>query len=110
MIGAFTFEEGGRTYRCAIEERKTEPAGRWWWFSVSHDPQRYAPFEAVAGDTESSVRSRIVAYYEHRLWVRAQPPAPRERFSGPGRPPNAAKKAAQGQAQAQAQVRQAPKR
>lgn len=86
MVGAFTFEQDGRTYVCTTEERKTPPAGTWWWFAVSSDPQRYAPFEAVAGDTQRSIRSRIVAYYEHRLWVRAQPVVPRERFGRPGKP------------------------
>jgi hypothetical protein len=84
MIGAFEFEHGGRTYRCVREDRSGEPAGRWWWFSVSHDAQRYAPFEARSGDTQQSVRERIIAYYEHRVWLRAQPPEPR--YRGPGRP------------------------
>ena len=86
MIGAFTFEQNGRTYACAAEKRTTPPAGTWWWFSVSHDQQRYAPFEAAAGDTQRSIRERIVAYYEHRVWVRAQPVVPRERFGRPGKP------------------------
>jgi hypothetical protein len=86
MIGAFTFEQGGRTYTCTSEVRKADPPGTWWWFAVSRDQQRYAPFLAVAGDTQTSVRTRIVTYYEHLLWVRAQPAVPRERFSRPGRP------------------------
>lgn len=86
MVGAFTFEQGGRTYTCTAEEGKAAPAGTWWWFAVSHDQQRYAPFEAVAGETQHSVRSRIIAYYEHRLWARAQPAVPRARFGGPGKP------------------------
>ena len=56
------------------------------WFAVSSDPQRYAPFEAVKGDTQRSIRSRIVKYYEHRLWVRAQPVVPHEKFVRPGKP------------------------
>ena len=86
MIGPFAFEHGGRKYTCAAEERTAAPAGTWWWFAVSHDQQRYAPFEAAAGDTQQSVRSRIVAYYEHLQWARAQPPAPRHGFSRPGKP------------------------
>ncbi len=87
MTGAFTFEHGGRTYSCTTEKRKTPPAGTWWWFTVSSDSNRYAPFEAVSGDTQQSIRSRIVAYYEHRLWARAQPAAPRQHFGRPGKPP-----------------------
>lgn len=98
----FTFEQDGRTYSCTVEERTTEPVGTWWWFTVSSEQQRYAPFEVAAGDTQASVRSRIVAYYEHRLWVRAQPVVPRERHSGPGRPPGPARPAVQ-QEQSQGQ-------
>jgi hypothetical protein len=90
MIGAFTFEQGGRTYSCSAQKRETPPAGTWWWFTVSSDPQRYAPFEAVKGDTQRSIQSRIVKYYEHRLWVRAQPVLPREKYVRPGKPAVAA--------------------
>ena len=100
MTGAFTFEQGGRTYTCTPEERTAPPVGKWWWFAVSHDQQRYAPFEAVPGDTKNSVKARIVEYYEHRLWVRAQPVVPRARFGHPGRP--AAAPAAQAAAAAAA--------
>jgi hypothetical protein len=84
MLGAFSFEHGGRTYACTPE--KHDSTGAWWWFTVSNDSQRYAPFEAASGDTRSSVRARIVAYYERRVWVRAQPVVPRERFGQPGKP------------------------
>jgi hypothetical protein len=92
-IGAFTFEQGGRSYKCTAEKRDTPPAGTWWWFTVSSDPQRYAPFEADAGDTQQSIRSRIVAYYERRLWVRAQPAVPHQHFGRPGKPTVPAKNA-----------------
>ena len=87
MLGAFTFEEGGRTYESTPEVRGDPSRGAWWWFTVSKDPQRYARFEAAAGDTRNSVRARIVEYYEHRLWVRAQPVVPRQRFGHPVKPP-----------------------
>ena len=86
MLGAFTFEEGGRTYTCAPEKGPAPLEGPWWWFGVSNDSSRYAPFEAAASDTQRTVRARIVAYYERRLWVRAQPVVPRERFGRPGKP------------------------
>lgn len=86
-LGAFTFEEGGRTYECTPEVRGDPSRGAWWWFTVSNDPQRYAGFQAAPGDTRSSVRARIVAYYDHRVWVRAQPVVPRQRFHHSVKPP-----------------------
>ena len=86
-LGAFTFEEGGRTYECTPEVRGDPSRGAWWWFTVSNDAQRYAVFEAAAGDTRKSVRARIVEYYERRLWVRAQPEVPRHGFGHPVKPP-----------------------
>lgn len=86
-LRAFTFEEGGRTYECTPEVRGDPSRGSWWWFTVSNDVQRYAAFEVAAGDTQKSVRARIVAYYDHRAWVRAQPEVPRQRFGHPVKPP-----------------------
>jgi len=86
VIGAFRFEHGGRTYSCATEKLMTPPEGTWWWFTVSSDSNRYAPFEALASDTPQSIRSRILAYYEHRLWARAQPATQRQQFGRPGKP------------------------
>ena len=83
MIKGFQFEEGGRTYKCTIEERTAEPLGTWWWFTASPDQQRYAPFQATSHDTQQSVKTRIVAYYENLLRVRSEPAAPRY---GAGRP------------------------
>ncbi len=87
MLSAFTFEEGGRTYECTPEALGDPSRGIWWWFTVSNDAQRYAPFEAAAKDTRGSVQARIVAYYEHRVWVRAQPAVPRQRFGRPAKAP-----------------------
>jgi len=100
VIKSFTFEHSDKTFTCTVEERKTAPVGTWWWFTVSNDTMRYAPFEAVPSDTQASVLARIVAYYDRRLWARAQPVVPRQGFSRPGRPPasaaNNAAKAAEG--------------
>ncbi len=85
MIGPFTFEHGGRTYSCTTEKRKTTPVGTWWWFNVSGDSQRYAPFEAASGDSQHSVRTRVIAYYEHRQWVRAQPDVRHQHFGRGGK-------------------------
>lgn len=73
----FQFEDSGRTYSCCVEESRTSPSTRtapWWWFRVSNDDQRYAPFQAAPGDTRESVRARIIAFYNHRLERKAAPP------------------------------------
>ena len=73
MIKGFEFKEGGRDYSCEVEKQFGQDGEHWWWFNVSGDGQRYAPFQASRDDTRTSVQKRIVAFYEHRLWVRAQP-------------------------------------
>lgn len=88
ILKAFTFEEGGRTYECTPGDRGDPADGSWWWFTVSDDLHRYAQFETAAGDTRDSVRARIVEYYEHRLWVRAQPVVPRGPFGRAAKRPN----------------------
>lgn len=65
--GAFEFVDGGRSYTCRVEEGSSGREDAWWWFGVSGDSGRYAPFRADVGDTEASVRARIVAYYEGHL-------------------------------------------
>lgn len=67
MKTTFAFEDSGRTYTCRVEEQRNDRPEAWWWFDVSGDNNRYAPFRASSGDSEASVRSRIVAYYEDRL-------------------------------------------
>ncbi len=70
---AFDFVDGGRTYTCCVETPQRGRADAWWWFGVSGDASRYAPFRAEVDDTESSVRPRVVAYYEERLARRGVP-------------------------------------
>lgn len=84
FVGAFEFEDGGRSYHCCVEGEHSARAGAWWWFQVSGDTQRYAPFHPEPGDTKHSVRARIVSYYNALLVRRAQPPQPRY---GAGRRP-----------------------
>ena len=83
MKEAFDFEDAGRTFACRIEAARSPNAAAWWWFSVSNDSQRYAPFCSDASDTEDSVRSRIIAFYENRL---ARRDAPREPWRRPEKP------------------------
>jgi hypothetical protein len=78
MEQAFQFDDGGRTYTCRVGgagTARTAVTGSWWWFGVSGDGQRYAPFHADVGDTQESVRSRIVAYYDALLARRSAPRA-----------------------------------
>ena len=81
MLKAFTFENGGRSYTCRVEEPRGSRTQAWWWFDVSEDGQRYAPFEATEDDTEATVRERVMAYYDHLLVRRAEPPAQRQHWA-----------------------------
>lgn len=66
MIGAFSFIHDNRTYNC-YPERQGEQGDVWWWFTVTHDQNRYAPFLAQSKDTRASTQARIVAYYANHL-------------------------------------------
>ena len=81
MLKAFTFENNGRTYNCRVEEPRGSRTQAWWWFDVSEDGQRYAPFEATEDDTESAVQERVMAYYDHLLVRRAEPPQQRQHWA-----------------------------
>jgi hypothetical protein len=71
MINGFEFEDSGRKYTCTVEEREAAASDAWWWFGVTSDRQRYAPFRAVSGDTRNSVQTRILEYYGAVLARRA---------------------------------------
>lgn len=72
MIKGFEFKDAGRTYTCTIEQQKGASEA-WWWFAVSGDMQRYAPFRAVSDDTRTSVQDGVVAFYNNRLFQLTQP-------------------------------------
>jgi hypothetical protein len=72
MTRIFSFAEGDRKYQCRVE-RGTAGREAWWWFEVSGDAHRYAPFHAASGDTDASVRARIVTYYLNLLARRSEP-------------------------------------
>ncbi len=80
MIRGFEFEEDGRKYRCTVEARRSAPDDAWWWFDVSGDRQRYAPFHAASADTQKTVRTKIVAFYTNVLEARARPAEPRSQW------------------------------
>src|ERR1700712_5703707 len=80
MIRGFEFEEDGRTFSCKVEARRSTPDDAWWWFDVSGDRQRYAPFQAEKADTQKGVKGKIVAYYANLLEARARPVEPRSHW------------------------------
>jgi hypothetical protein len=70
----FDFVDGGRTFACEIQRGGAGGNDAWWWFRVSTDDRhRYAPFRADAADTETSVRYRVVAYYDDLMTRRGLP-------------------------------------
>src|SRR5512143_1191238 len=86
MLGPFSFVHEGRTYSC--EARDGVEGQMWWWFTVSRDGNRYAPFQAASKDTRAGIEKRIVDYYTNHLARRAAPEQPhwakRGKPSGPG--------------------------
>lgn len=73
MARIFSFAEGNRKYECRVERPTAGRTEAWWWFEVSGDSHRYAPFHAAAGDTDDSVRARILTYYLNLLARRSEP-------------------------------------
>ena len=73
MVKMFSFSEGDRKFQCRVEGPTSGRKEAWWWFEVSGDSHRYAPFHAASGDTEASVRARIVTYYLNMLARRLEP-------------------------------------
>ncbi|MBX7118280.1 MAG: hypothetical protein K1X31_04690 [Gemmatimonadaceae bacterium] len=86
MTKEFQFTENERTYTCTVEARAGDPSDAWWWFAVSGDQQRYAPFRMERADTQASVRKRIVAFYENRQFQLSQPVVRGGKFRRPGAP------------------------
>ena len=71
MLRSFSFVHDNRTYNCQRDGLQGSQGEAWWWFTVSHDQNRYAPFHAASRDTRASVQDRIVAYYANHLAHRA---------------------------------------
>jgi hypothetical protein len=84
MIKGFDFEHDSKTYHCSVEPLRAQGGEPWWWFNVSGDPNRYAPFHAAGSDTRDSVKTRIVEYYTNHLARRLAPPVPRGRWQRQG--------------------------
>lgn len=86
MIAAFDFEEDGRSFSCCVETVRCTQSEEWWWFGVSGETQRYAPFHAAPSDTEANVRARVAEYYADLLERRARPVPPRAHWARRGAP------------------------
>ena len=63
----FEFEHGGRQYRAHTGHAARTPTLLWWWFAVAGDGQKYAVCPVSPADSETSIQSRIVAYYENLI-------------------------------------------
>ncbi len=85
-VKEFEFVDAGRRFFCSVESPRLGMAP-WWWFRLdSGGTTRYAPFEASAGDTEQSVRRRIIAYYAELLAIQARPAYQKPPWRKPERP------------------------
>ena len=69
-LSRFTFEADDRAFVCQIEGGQSH-LRQWWWFTVSGEAHRFAPFQPSSDDTLESVRSRIVSYYRELVARRA---------------------------------------
>jgi len=81
MLKAFDFETDGRTFSCRVEAPSSARTESWWWFCVTGDASRYAPFQAKTGDTQESVQTRIATFYADLLYKRSQPAQPRAHWA-----------------------------
>ena len=83
------FIDADRTFSCSVAPRSASESALWWWFRVSTDASRYAPFLAASDDTPMSVQTRVVAYYDDLLARRAAPAVPRWQRARPAQGPAA---------------------
>lgn len=90
----FEFMDSGRKFYCSVEVPSRTGMTPWWWFRVdAGETTRYAPFEASSSDTRQSVQTRIIAYYEQLLAIRARPAYQKPAWKKPERPAAAAENA-----------------
>src|SRR4051812_42047837 len=75
------FEDGGKTFTCVAASSPATPGVMWWWVSISGESQRYAAFRTEKGDTEDSLRRRVIEYYAKILADRARPAEVRPSWS-----------------------------
>lgn len=72
-VAPFTFDADDRTFACQIELARTDGAQPWWWFTVTGESHRFAPFQADVDDTRDSVQMRVLSYYRGLVARRALP-------------------------------------
>jgi hypothetical protein len=76
MLPPFTFDADERTFACQIEGQTQ--IRQWWWFTVSGESHRFAPFQPAEDDTMESVQRRILDYYRELVARRGLSLDPRE--------------------------------
>jgi hypothetical protein len=77
------FSSDGRTYTCRREASIATPDVDWWWVSVSGDAQRYAAFRSETGETQASLKPRVIKYYAEVLAILARPRITRPPWNAP---------------------------
>lgn len=73
MLQPFTFEADNCVFACQIEQGRSRLAQAWWWFTVSGESHRFAPFQPVTSDTVDNVQARVLSYYRELVARRALP-------------------------------------
>jgi hypothetical protein len=56
MLDEFQFEADERVFSCYVATLGRKSEESWWWFSVSGDSNRYAPFRRLTSDTPADVQ------------------------------------------------------
>ncbi|HVD60497.1 MAG TPA: hypothetical protein VNC11_06460 [Gemmatimonadaceae bacterium] len=77
------FSSDGLTYTCQPESSIATPDVVWWWVTVSGDVQRYAAFRTEKGETQASLKPRVIKYYAEVLAIRARPRITRPPWNAP---------------------------
>jgi hypothetical protein len=83
------FENDGRTFTCKAESTVITPGVLWWWIRVSGDETRYAAFQCAPDDTDRALKTRVIAFYQEVLAIKARPLIVRKAWSRPPAPPAA---------------------
>lgn len=99
------FSSDGLTYTCQREASIATPDVTWWWVKVAGDAQRYAAFRSEKGETQATLKTRVIKYYAEVLAIAARPRITRPPWNAP-RPKTDAAPAVAAPAAAEAPVLQ----
>ena len=77
------FSSDGLTYTCQREPSIATPDVTWWWVTVSGDAQRYAAFRSEKGETQATLKPRVIKYYAEVLATAARPRITRPPWNAP---------------------------